>query len=98
VERKRLAAVKLAVERGLHAGDSAMVPVSETKQEPLVVDDISPLPQSEEEAGEANAAAAEAADPTVDTSAPTSSRSIETTKSLEPSKPDFVPARLPFFS
>jgi hypothetical protein len=98
VERKRLAAVKLAVERGLHAGDSAEVPVSETKQEPLVVDDIPPLPQSEEETGEANAAAAEAADPTVGSSAPTSSRSMETTKSLGPSKHTFVPARLPFFS
>jgi hypothetical protein len=102
VERKRQAAVKLAVKRGLHAGEPPEVPISETKQEPLVVDDIPPLPPSEEP-GDANIAASETpavevAHPSTDSKAPTSSQATETTKSPEPVKHDFVPARLPFFS
>jgi hypothetical protein len=102
VERKRQAAVKLAVERGLHPGEPPEVPISETKQEPLVVDDIPPLPLSEEP-GNANIAASktpavEVAHPSADSKAPTSSRLTETTKLQEPAKHDFVPARLPFFS
>jgi hypothetical protein len=101
VERKRQAAVKLAVERRLHAGDATEVPISETKQEPLVVDDIPPLPPPEE-AGEANTAASESprvenAQPSTDSQNSTPSQAIETPKSPEPVKHDFVPARLPFF-
>ena len=100
VERKRQAAVKLAVERGLHAGDPAEISITETKQEPLVVDDIPPLPPSEDEGHRASTA-----DPAV-AAAPTSSDSVasihtpstETRKSPEPGKHDFVPARLPFFN
>jgi hypothetical protein len=101
VERKRQAAVKLAVERGLHAGDATEVPISETKQEPLVADDIPPLP-TPGEAGEANTAASESpgvedAQPSADSQTPTPSQATETAKSPEPAKHDFVPARLPFF-
>jgi len=100
VERKRQAAVKLAVERGLHAGDSADVPITETKQEQLVVDDIPPLPPSEdEEVNATTAAPAVEATPTgSDARAPMSPQSTDSKKSPEPGTHDFVPARLPFFS
>ena len=100
VERKRQAAVKLAVERGLHAGDIPEVSISETKHEPLVVDDIPPLPPSEDEGGEATGAApaVEAAPTSSDSKTTISSQALETTKSPEPAKHGFVPARLPFFS
>jgi hypothetical protein len=101
VERKRQAAVKLAVERGLHAGDTAEVSISESKAEPPVIDDIPPLPPSEEETTEAATAdsevpAAEAPLSRVDSKAPTVTS--EANPPEEPAKHDFVPARLPFFN
>ena len=97
VERKRQAAVKLAVERGLHAGDSAEVPITETKQEQLVVDNVPPLPPSEE--AEANATTAvPAIEASSDSRAAISSQPTDPKKSPEPGTHEFVPARLPFFS
>jgi hypothetical protein len=100
VERKRQAAVKLAVEMGLHAGDQTEVSISETKQEPVVVDDVPPLPPSEEEAGEATATlpTAEVVPTGSESETPVASQATDTTKSPQPAKHDFVPARLPFFS
>jgi hypothetical protein len=76
------------------------VSISETKQDPLVVDDIPPLPPSEDEGGEAFMAApsVEAVSTSSDLQAPVSSQASENTKSPGPAKQDFVPARLPFFS
>ena len=98
VERKREAAVRLAVERGLHAGESAEVPISETKTEPPVIDDIPPLPPSEEEVAEI--ASEDQAGTSAADSAPDSSSAVAETAKVgdEPVKQDFVPARLPFFS
>ncbi|KAE9366165.1 hypothetical protein N431DRAFT_351824 [Stipitochalara longipes BDJ] len=100
VERKRQAAVKLAVERGLHAEDSTEVAITETKQEQLVVDDIPPLPPSEDEGAKATTAAPaiEAAPTSPDSSALTSPQPTDSMNSPEPGKHGFVPARLPFFS
>ncbi len=104
VERKRQAALKLAVERGLRTGEPAEVSISEAKTDPPVVDDILHLPPSEEGAIKATPAASDTPNVEVsparaDSKAPTiNSQAAETTSAPEePTKQNFVPARLPFF-
>ncbi|KAG4439364.1 hypothetical protein IFR05_005176 [Cadophora sp. M221] len=85
VERKRQAAVKLAVERGLHAGEP-VESISETKTEPTRVENI---PTSDEVHVENSAS------PNTE-ALPDDTRSGSGT--VEDSQEDFIPARLPHFS
>ena len=86
IERKRQAAVRLAVERGLHVNDSEIEEsVAETKQEPPAVEDIeepSELPETREDL------LAKPLPPVP----PTASEGPSDAKSSA-----FVPARLPHF-
>ena len=92
VERKRQAAIKLAVERGLHVGHKAEETISESKTQPSMVETI-PEPHT----------ASKNDRPTIviqpdETLPKPSSVAAKRKEPGESSKDDFVPARLPHFS
>ena len=87
VERKRQAAVKLAVERGLHMQDQAEESVSESKQETPIVEDI-PAPPSPEVSQPR---------PTKGSTASNAEAAGTTESPKDPPNEGFVPARLPHF-
>ncbi|PVH78224.1 hypothetical protein DL98DRAFT_516891 [Cadophora sp. DSE1049] len=84
VERKRQAAVKLAVERGLHAGEPESI--SETKMEPTQVEN---MPTSDDVTVE------NAATPSTE-ALPEDTHSDS--RNAGDNQDDFIPARLPHFS
>lgn len=95
--RKRQAAEQLAIERGLHAGQSTEESIVETKSEPSVVENIPP--PAESEAGEEVSSPPIAHKPKDVDSLPASTSPVKETQksSEEPPQPEFIPARLPHF-
>ena len=87
VERKRQAAVRLAVERGLHMEDQSEESVSESKPETPIVEDIPVPPPPEEPQGQSTDGA--------------TASILEATETEEtyknPPNDSFIPARLPNF-
>ncbi len=99
LERKRQAAIKLAVERGLHPGEPAEEAISEAKTNPPVVEDI-PTPVSQD-LGEQKAPVVIETDEfhsaaTIVDEFASGLKGVEN-EGETPGK-DFVPARLPHFS
>lgn len=94
VETKRLAAAKLAMERGLHVGESSEVTITETKMEPPAVESVEPEPAEEPEAAVNIPQESEIPDAR---SVPASSPPEAGVPEGKAAREDFVPARLPHF-
>lgn len=101
VEEKRQAAVKLAMERGLHAGEGSDISIAEAKTEAPILDD---LETANRRPGETNVIidtpkGREAPDTRFSSMNLPPSRSVRDKEDQQPpDQQDFVPARLPHFS
>ncbi|CZR57933.1 uncharacterized protein PAC_07823 [Phialocephala subalpina] len=97
VERKRQAASKLAMERGLHAGEGSEVPITESKLEPPAVDSIeTEAPGSEERVDVVVSQDEDYSEPGP-ISPPVATKVDKENKSPVRDDDEFVPARLPHF-
>jgi hypothetical protein len=97
VERKREAAARLALERGLHPGTSTEETIIETKPNLPLTDDMPEV--ISEVVTEADSAVIEAPEhPTMEPTVGKPDSEIDgSSKTLEASEAGFVPARLPYF-
>lgn len=99
VERKRQAAVKLAMERGLHAGEGSEATITESKVEPPAIQDIEEAEAGPDESINEVIDIPEDADVQPPVTQSVTSPEIGSDKeNRPPSEQEFVPARLPHFS
>jgi hypothetical protein len=101
VERKRQAAVKLAMERGLHAGEGSEATIAETKTEPPVLEDIEPAtgePQETSGIPDIPEVPEESKAPATQSILPPSRSGPDKKVQRLADQQEFVPARLPHFS